>query len=70
MDSLKIVLRTSKLKNSFMIVGKKNITIREDIYIKLVKLGGHGESMDDIIKKLLDFYERHRKWALIVFLIT
>jgi hypothetical protein len=26
--------------------------------------------MDDIIKKLLDFYERHRKWALIVFLIT
>ena len=61
MDSLKIVLRTSKLKNSFMIVGKKNITIREDIYIKLVKLGGHGESMDDIIKKLLDFYERHRK---------
>ena len=44
-----------------MIVGKKNITIREDIYIELVKLGGHGKSMDDIIKKLLDFYERHRK---------
>lgn len=70
MSSLKIVLRTSKLKNSIMIVGKKNITIREDIYRELVKLGGHGESMDDIIKKLLDFYERHRKWALIVFLIT
>ena len=61
MSSLKIVLRTSKLKNSIMIVGKKNITIREDIYIELVKLGRHGESMDDIIKKLLDFYERHRK---------
>lgn len=61
MSSLKIVLRTSKLKNSIMIVGKKNITIREDIYIELVKLGGHGKSMDDIIKKLLDFYERHRK---------
>jgi predicted CopG family antitoxin len=55
------MLRISKLKNSIMIVGKKNITIREDIYIELVKLGGHGESMDDIIKKLLDFYERHRK---------
>jgi predicted CopG family antitoxin len=55
------MLRISKLKNSIMIVGKKNITIREDIYRELVKLGGHGESMDDIIKKLLDFYERHRK---------
>ncbi|HJU58688.1 MAG TPA: antitoxin VapB family protein [Nitrososphaeraceae archaeon] len=40
---------------------KTTISISEDTYRELVKLGGHGESMDDIIRKLLDFYERHRK---------
>jgi hypothetical protein len=51
-------------KNMFtnnMIIGKKTITINEDTHRELVKVGAYGESMDDIIKRLLDFYEKHRK---------
>ena len=44
-----------------MIMGRKTISISEDTHRELVKLGAHGESIDDIIKRLLDFYERHRK---------
>lgn len=48
--------------NNNRIMGRrKTITINEDTYRELVKVGVYGESIDDIIKRLLDFYERHRK---------
>jgi hypothetical protein len=42
-------------------MGRKTITINEDTHRELVKVGIYGESMDDIIKRLLDFYEKNRK---------
>ena len=48
--------------NNNRIMGRrKTITINEDTYRELVKVGVYGESIDDIIKRLLDFYERNRK---------
>jgi uncharacterized protein YqfB (UPF0267 family) len=47
--------------NNNMIMGRKTITINEDTHSELAKVGVYGESMDDVIKRLLDFYERHRK---------
>ena len=42
-------------------IGRKTITENEDTHRELVKVGIYGESMDDIIKRLLDFYEKNRK---------
>lgn len=53
--------KKDKKNNNNMIMGRKTITINEDTHRELVKLGVYGESVDDIIKRLLDFYERHRK---------
>ena len=36
---------------------RKTITINEDTHKELVKLGVFGESMDDIIKKLINHYK-------------
>lgn len=53
--------KKDKKNNNNMIMGRKTITINEDTHRELVKLGVYGESVDDIIKRLLDFYERNRK---------
>ena len=37
-------------------MARKTITINEDTHKELVKLGVYGESMDDIIKKLINHY--------------
>ena len=47
--------------NNRMMGRRKTITINEDTYRELVKVGVYGESMDYIIKRLLDFYEKNRK---------
>ena len=38
-------------------MARKTITINEDTHKELVKLGVYGESMDDIIKKLINHYK-------------
>jgi predicted CopG family antitoxin len=38
------------------IMARKTITINEDTHRELVKLGVYGESMDGIIRKLIDHY--------------
>jgi hypothetical protein len=53
--------KKDKKNNNNMIMGRKTITINEDTHRELLKLEVYGESVDDIIKRLLDFYERHRK---------
>ena len=53
---------TNNNNNNNRIMGRrKTITINEDTYRELVKVGVYGESMDYIIKRLLDFYEKNRK---------
>lgn len=43
-------------------MGRKTITINEDTHRELVKLGIYGESMDDIIKRLIgEHKEKHKK---------
>jgi predicted CopG family antitoxin len=37
-------------------MARKTITINEETHRELVKLGVYGESMDDIIKKLINHY--------------
>ena len=37
-------------------MARKTITINEDTHRELVKLGVYGESMDDIIRKLINHY--------------
>ena len=53
--------KKDKKNNNNMIMGRKTITINEDTHRELLKLEVYGESVDDIIKRLLDFYESHRK---------
>ena len=53
--------KKDKKNNNNMIMGRMTITINEDTHRELLKLEVYGESVDDIIKRLLDFYERHRK---------
>ena len=38
-------------------MARKTITINEDTHKELVKLGVYGESMDGIIRKLIDHYK-------------
>ena len=38
------------------IMARKTITINEDTHKQLVKLGVYGESMDDIIKRLINYW--------------
>ena len=38
-------------------MARKTITIIEDTHKELVKLGVYGESMDGIIRKLIDHYK-------------
>jgi predicted CopG family antitoxin len=38
-------------------MARKTITISEETHRELVKVGVYGESMDDIIKKLLNHYK-------------
>ena len=48
--------------NNNMIMGRKTITINEDTYRELIKVGVYGESMDDIIKRLIgEHKEKHKK---------
>ena len=42
-------------------MARKTITINEDTHKELVKLGVYGESMDDIIKRLIEFYQEKNK---------
>ena len=37
-------------------MARKTITINEETHRELVKLGVYGESMDDIIRKLINHY--------------
>lgn len=37
-------------------MARKTITINEDTHKQLVKLGVYGESMDGIIKRLIDYW--------------
>ena len=52
---------TNNNNNNRIIGRRKTITINEDTYRELVKVGVYGESLDYIIKRLLDFYEKNRK---------
>ena len=42
-------------------MARKTITINEDTHKELVKLGVYGESMDGIIRKLIDCYKDNNK---------
>jgi predicted CopG family antitoxin len=39
----------------------KTIKINDDIHSRLLKVGSMGETFEDVIKKLLDFYEAKAK---------
>lgn len=39
----------------------KTIKINDTIHARLLKHGSMGETFEDVIKKLLDFYESHSK---------
>ena len=39
----------------------KTIKISDDIHSRLLKIGSMGETFEDVIKKLLDFYESKNK---------
>jgi predicted CopG family antitoxin len=39
----------------------KTIKISDDIHSRLLKVGSMGETFEDVIKKLLDFYENKAK---------
>ena len=39
----------------------KMIRVEEELHKELAKVGQYGDSMSDIIKKLLDFYNKSRK---------
>ena len=39
----------------------KTIKISEDIHARLLKVGSMGETFEDVIEKLLDFYESKTK---------
>jgi len=39
----------------------KTIKISEDIHARLLKVGSMGETFEDVIKKLLDFYDSKGK---------
>jgi Putative antitoxin len=48
--------------NNHTIMRRKTITINEDTHRELVKLGIYGESIDDIIKRLIgEHKEKHKK---------
>ena len=43
----------------------KTIKISDDIHSRLLKIGSMGETFEDVILKLLDFYEsKNKKWVL------
>ena len=43
----------------------KTIKISDDIHSRLLKIGSMGETFEDVIIKLLDFYEsKTKKWVL------
>ena len=42
--------------NEISTMARKTITISEETHRELVKLGVYGESMDGIIRKLIDHY--------------
>ena len=45
----------------------KTIKISDDIHSRLLKIGSMGETFEDVIIKLLDFYEsKNKKWVLLV----
>jgi hypothetical protein len=39
----------------------KTIKINDDIHARLLRIGSMGETFEDVIKKLLDFYENKNK---------
>ena len=39
----------------------KTIKISDDIHSRLLKVGYMGETFEDVIKRLLDFYETNKK---------
>jgi predicted CopG family antitoxin len=39
----------------------KTIKISDDIHSRLLKIGSMGETFEDVIRKLLDFYENNKK---------
>jgi predicted CopG family antitoxin len=39
----------------------KTIRVEDDTHNELVKIGGYSETMDDIIKKLIEAYKRQRQ---------
>lgn len=39
----------------------KTIKISDDIHSRLLKVGSMGETFEDVIRKLLDFYESKTK---------
>ena len=39
----------------------KTIKINDDIHSRLLKVGSMGETFEDVIRKLLDFYESKNK---------
>ena len=39
----------------------KTIKISDDIHSRLLKVGSMGETFEDVIRKLLDFYESKNK---------
>ena len=39
----------------------KTLRVRDDTHKELSELGVYGETMDDIIKKVVDFYKQNKK---------
>ncbi len=56
--SISVVMENSILGTNSMV---KTIKISEDIHTRLLKVGSMGETFEDVIERLLDFYESKGK---------